>query len=54
MYECFPDGILVEKSIVFLMSDYFLVEISIVNELHYDADSKLAYQSELASINECL
>jgi hypothetical protein len=34
MDECFPDSFLIERGIVFLVSNNFLVKVSIIEELH--------------------
>ena len=35
--QCPPDGLLVECCSLFLVLHYFLVEVAIVRELHYNA-----------------
>ena len=52
--ECFPNGGLIEGGACLLVCDYFLVEISVVEELHDDAEWWGCYQSELDSMKECL
>ena len=52
--QSFPDALLVKTGIIFLVSHYFLVEITVVKELHNDARCGGGYLRELASMKECL
>ena len=38
MDESFPDGGLIEDGIIFLVGDYFLVEVAVIQKLHYNAE----------------
>ena len=40
--------------VVFLVSDYLLVEVTVVEKLHDDAALRDKYHSEFASMKECL
>ena len=50
----FPYDFLVERGMVFLVVDDFLVEIPIIWEFHYYARLSNTYQSALLSMKECL
>ena len=52
--EGFPNGLLVEGGVVFLVLDDFLVEVAIIREFHHNAKLPTPYQSELFSMKECL
>jgi len=54
MYECPPNSLLIKAGIVLLVCHNFLVEVTIVEELHYYAEYGEMYQRELASMKECL
>jgi len=42
-----PNGVFLEHGLLLLMLHYFLVEVSVIGELHDDAEWSVPYQSEL-------
>lgn len=48
--EHHPDVFLVEKLSLLLVFNYFLVQVSVICELHYDAVLMLAYHKVLLSM----
>lgn len=47
MYERAPDVVFLKGCLLLLMLHYFLVEVSVIGELHDDAEWGKLYQSEL-------
>lgn len=54
MDQRLPNGFLSEGGIGLLMGHDLLVEVAVIEEFHDDAAWGVRYQSELASMKECL
>lgn len=54
MDQRLPNGFLREGGVGLLMRHDLLVEVAIIEEFHDDAAWGIRYQSELASMKECL
>jgi hypothetical protein len=54
LHEYTPNIFLFEKLIFLFMFDYFLIEVTIVGKLHYDAASNKEYHRFLPYKKTCL